>query len=46
MHVRKYSLNSTSSILKLDRLQHDRHAACVIAQQYSSAIFVIALSFP
>jgi hypothetical protein len=26
--------------MELDRLQHDRPAACVIAQQYSSATFV------
>jgi hypothetical protein len=26
--------------MELDRLQHDRFAACVIAQQYSSATFV------
>ena len=26
-------------MLKLDRPEHDRPAACVIAQQYSSAIF-------
>jgi hypothetical protein len=26
--------------LELDKLQHDRHAACVIAQKYSSATFV------
>jgi hypothetical protein len=29
-----------TNTLKPDRLHHDRHAACVIAQQYYSATFV------
>jgi hypothetical protein len=29
--------------MKFDRPQHDRHAACVIAQQYSSATFISML---
>jgi hypothetical protein len=33
-------LKSKLSTPQPDRLQHDRPAACVIAQQYSSAIFV------
>jgi hypothetical protein len=34
------SLNANSHTLKPDRLQHDRPAACVIAQQYSSVTFI------
>jgi hypothetical protein len=33
-------LNSNFNTLEPDRPQHDRSAACVIIQQYSSATFV------
>jgi hypothetical protein len=33
------SLNPNSNVLEPDLLKHDRPAACVIAQQYSSATF-------
>jgi hypothetical protein len=36
----KLGVNPRSKTLEPDRLQHDRPAACVIAQQYSSATFV------
>jgi hypothetical protein len=39
-----YTHGNPSEALEVDRLQHDRHAACVIAQQYASASFV-SLSF-
>jgi hypothetical protein len=34
-------LKSDSSMLEPDRPQHDRLAACVIAQQYYSATFLL-----
>jgi hypothetical protein len=39
-YTREVSLNPNSSTLEPDLLQLDRPAACVIAQQYSSATFV------
>jgi hypothetical protein len=41
MHVctREYRLNPNFSTLEHDLSQYDRHAACVISQQYSSATF-------
>ena len=37
----KDDIQQHSNTLKSDRLQYDRHAACVISQQYSSATFVL-----
>jgi hypothetical protein len=35
--MKESSLNANSNTVEPDRPQHDRPAACVIAQQYSSA---------
>ena len=40
-HTRQSSLNPKSKTLEPDRPQHDRPAACVIAQQYSSVTLVL-----
>jgi len=40
VYTTKPSWNHSSNTLTSDRPQHDRHAACVITQQYSSATFV------
>jgi hypothetical protein len=40
VHTRKSSWSLNCSSLECDRPQHDRPAACVIARQYSSAVFV------
>ena len=42
---RPYRPWGSPSYLFDDRPHYDHSAACVIAQQYSSAIFIIALSF-
>jgi hypothetical protein len=36
----------TPTTLEPDRPQHERSAACVITQQYSSAVFVLLLALP
>jgi hypothetical protein len=38
---RQSSSNPKSNTLQRDRPQHDRPAACVIAQQYSSATIIV-----
>jgi len=40
MYTRESSWNSDFHTVETDRPQHDRYAVRVIAQQYSSAIFV------
>ena len=43
-YTRQLSWNTNSKTVEPDRSQRDRPAACVIAQQYSSAKFVSLLS--
>ena len=40
-YTRQFSWNPNSNTLELDRPQHDRPSACVIAQQYSSVTLVL-----
>ena len=41
VHTRQSSWNPNSNALEPDRPQHDRPAACVIAQQYFSVTLVL-----
>ena len=40
VYAREYGSSTNANTVETDRPQYDRHAACVIAQQHSSATFV------